>query len=210
MRDTSLFTAEASPAWDSDTELRAVAVSGATVVARPMAMTSTAGQDAGQVGRALRDSDQQGQAQADDDRSDTHLETRPDPGRHPTRPGREGQHHHGQRQQRDSRLERGVVVDDLEDDREEEQHPTQAGVDHQGHGVGDRELAVAEQSEWQHRRRRPVLDHGEGTRTDHADDQCHQHSRCRPAAFGSFDQRVGDRAERSGDQGCAHARPPDR
>ena len=43
MRDTSLLTAEASPAWDSDTELRAVAVSGATVVASPMAMTSTAG-----------------------------------------------------------------------------------------------------------------------------------------------------------------------
>ena len=43
MRATSLLIAEAIPAWDSGTELRAVAVSGATVVARPTAMTRTAG-----------------------------------------------------------------------------------------------------------------------------------------------------------------------
>ena len=69
------------------------------------------------------------------------------------------------------------MVDHLEDDREEEQHPTQAGVDHEGHRVGHRELAVAEQSERQHRRRRPVLDHREGSRTDHPDHQGRQHRR---------------------------------
>jgi hypothetical protein len=45
-RDTVVLTPDATPAWRSSTEPRAVAVSGATVVASPRPMTTTAGSTA--------------------------------------------------------------------------------------------------------------------------------------------------------------------
>ena len=80
------------------------------------------------------------------------------------RAGRERQHDHGQRQQRQAGLERAVVLDDLQLDREQEQGAAEGAVDGEGDGVGPAELAGAEQLEREHRVGPAVLDDEEGGR----------------------------------------------
>ena len=130
-----------------------MAVSGATVVARPDGDDQNRGKDAGHIGGRLRYPNQQGQPHADHHRAHAHLEARPDRGGHPARPGREHQHDQGQGQQCHPGLEGGVVVDHLEGHGKEEEHAAQAGIDDEGHRVGDRELPVGEETEREHRRR---------------------------------------------------------
>ena len=110
MRATSLFTAEASPARVSETEPRAVEVSGATVTARPTTRTSTRRQHPLDVRAAVGGPAQQGQPGPDHDRSDRHLEPGPDGGGQAPGAGRERQHDHGDREQGHAGLQGRVVV----------------------------------------------------------------------------------------------------
>ena len=82
-----------------------------------------------QVGRPGPDPGQPDHRQPGDDRPDRHRDARPDPGRQPAHPGRQQQHHHGDRQGGGAGLHRAEPGHQLQLHGQQEQRAGQRRVD---------------------------------------------------------------------------------
>ena len=149
------------------------------------------GEDLGPVAAGAGRPHEEGEPGADDERAHGHLQAGTDAGRQGTGPGRQRQHHEGEWEQRETRLERGVALHDLQLDGKQEEGAAQCAVDGEGDTVGPAELAGAEQREREHGVGPVALDDEEGRRGQCGQHEGGHHRRARPAARRRFDEPVG-------------------
>ncbi len=136
-------------------------------------------------------------------RTGAHEQTRPVTVRKRPETTRESEHNHGHRQCRQAALQWRVAADLLQEQDQEEEHDRQARVHREGLHVSRREVAPAEQREWQHRVAGPRLEQREQAEQARAGDHRQQHSRARPAQAWLLDQRE----HRSAQPSRAQCRP---
>ena len=193
--ETPLLMPEAIPTWRSSTELRAVAVRGATVAERPSAEDQKRRKHLREVVGVRADSHQQDQPDPSDDRSDRHRHPRPDPGRH--LPEARGEDEHDQRygRRREAGANRRVAGGLLEEQGDEEERAEQPGVDDQRLDVRDREVTDLEETEVEHRVAVARFPEDEESEDGDARDQGHVDHGIAPAMGRLLDQRKHRQAE---------------
>ena len=167
-RAIALLTPDAMPAVRSSASASTVAVSGATVAARPEGEHEQRRQQVGPVVEPRLQPGEEREPGRADDRAEAHEPARAVPVGERTGPLGEQEHDDRRRHRRQARLERVVAAHLLEEEHQEEEDDRQAAVHREGLEVPHREVAPPEQAQREHRMGGARLVGDEGDQQHHA------------------------------------------
>ena len=153
------------------------------------------------IRRSGFDAAEQQHRAGDHQRSDAHLQARADALRERARSRREQQHDHGEREERRAGFESRVAEVGLQVHDHQEGGGAERGVHGEGHCVGPRELAGAEERKRHDRIHDPRFEDDEGDQREHAEAAEHRRQ-CGPPSARTFDQRVDNPGEAEREQGA--------